>query len=68
MIIKKLPFSKCIHYVKVLKYGVFSGLNAEKYGPEKTQYVDTSGSGRCLKSKSISLRKCYVSQSNAFTN
>ena len=41
MIIKKLPFSKCIHYVKVLKYGVFSGLNAEKYGPEKTQYVDT---------------------------
>ena len=25
----------------VSKYGVFSGLNAGKYGPEKTPYVDT---------------------------
>ena len=26
---------------KVFKYGVFSGPNTEKYGPEKTLYLDT---------------------------
>ena len=27
---------------KVSKYGVFSGLNTGKYGPEKTPYLDTN--------------------------
>ena len=26
---------------RVSKYGVFSGANAGKYGPEKTPYLDT---------------------------
>ena len=26
---------------KVFKYGVFSGRNTEKYGPQKTPYLDT---------------------------
>ena len=38
---KKMNPTCNLHCVKVSKYGVFSGPNTGKYGPEKTPYLDT---------------------------
>ena len=33
--------SRSYKSAKLLKHGVFSGTNVEKYGPDKTPYLDT---------------------------